>query len=153
MDADTLQIVETVFAGTLTPAAIRIKIMQVEDVIRSLPDQREGLPTIHHFADGLYVREVYMEAGLILTGKIHKHEHINIISKGDVSVITEDGIDRIIAPRTMVVRPGIKRLLYVHEDTIWATIHFNPTNETDLGKLEKEFVTNSYEEFFIEGGL
>ena len=153
MNGDTLQMVETVFAGPLTPAAIRTKIMHVEEVIRALPDQRSSLPTLHHFANGLYVREVYMEAGLLLTGKIHKHEHINIISKGDVSVITEDGIDRITAPRTMVVRPGIKRILYVHEDTIWATIHFNPTNETDLGKLEKEFVTNSYDEFFIEGGV
>ena len=131
--------------NSISPAEARNKIMQIEEVIKCLPCQMD-LEPVHHFAKGIYARELFLPAGVILTGKIHKTEHINIISMGDISVITEDGIQRIKAPCTMVVRPGIKRVGFTHTDTIWTTIH--ATTETDLEKLEEELIAPSYDEFF-----
>ena len=131
--------------NVITPAVARTKIMQIEEVIRCLPCQMELQPT-HYFSKGIYARELFIPAGVILTGKIHKTEHINIISQGDISVLTEEGIQRIRAPFTMVVKPGIKRVGFTHEDTVWTTIH--ATEETDLDKLEAELIAPTFDDFF-----
>ena len=131
-------------AGNLPaiPAEMRQKIDRLEQVMLSLP-QFEIEPK-HYFADGLYAREIFVPKGTTLTGKIHKTEHLNIISQGDISVMTEHGIKRIKAPYTMVSKPGTKRVGYAHEDTVWTTIHASP--ERDLDKLEALLIAPTYDE-------
>jgi hypothetical protein len=41
-------------------------------------------------------------------------------------------------------KPGIKRVGYAHEDTVWITVH--PTDETDLDKLEENLIAKSFDE-------
>lgn len=77
-------------------------------------------------------------AGTVATGKVHKTLHLNILSQGDVSVLTEDGMKRIQAPCTIVSPPGTKRAVYAHTDVVWTTIH--GTHETDLEKLEADLI-------------
>ena len=100
----------------------------------------EQLPieTHHHFAPGQYAREIVIPAGTLLTGKKHKTEHLNVVSKGEITVWTEDGMRRIKAPFTFVSKPGTKRVGLAHEETVWITIH--ATSETDLVKLEAELI-------------
>lgn len=131
-------------AGNLPaiPAEMRQKIDRLEQVMLSMP-QLEIEPK-HYFADGLYAREIFVPKGTTLTGKIHKTEHLNIISQGDISVMTEHGIKRIKAPYTMVSKPGTKRVGYAHEDTVWTTIHASP--ERDLDKLEALLIAPTYDE-------
>jgi hypothetical protein len=121
---------------------LRGKIDRIEQEIAKLPQIE--MVTIHHFANGLYARELHIPAGTILTGKIHKTEHINIVSKGRIIVWTEAGMKEVSAPFTMVSYPGTKRVGYALEDTIWTTIH--ASNETDLVKLEEELIAKTYED-------
>lgn len=109
-------------------------------------EQVEMLPT-HIFADGLYAREITIPKGVLLTGKIHNAEHINIISKGEISVLTEDGVKRIKAPCTIVSRPGTKRVGYAHEETIWTTVHAIGTLPQDVKALEAVLVCDTHEQF------
>ena len=67
----------------------------------------------HTFAGGCYVREINMPKGQLMTTGIHKKEHPFFVLKGDVSILTDSG----------VTKPGTKRLIYINEDTIWATVH------------------------------
>ncbi len=120
------------------------KIFLLENEMKKL-EQIEITP-VHYFANGLYAREIFIPKGVLLTGKIHKTEHLNILSKGDITVWTEDGMKRLQAPFTMVSRPGTKRVGLAHEDTVWTTIH--ATNETDLEKLELELIEET--EIFLE---
>lgn len=92
----------------------------------------------HHFADGIYSRELVIPAGCVLTGKIHRTEHMNFLIKGEITVWTEDGMKRLKAPVILVSRPGTKRVGYAHEETIWVTVH--GTHETDLERLEAELI-------------
>lgn len=94
----------------------------------------------HYFSPGIYAREVFIPAGTLVTGQIHKYEHLNIMSQGDMSVMTEDGMKRVKAPFTIVSPAGTKRIAYTHSDTVWTTIH--ATDETDLNKLEAELITS-----------
>ena len=123
---------------------IRAQIASLEDEVRQLPQLEFSLK--HTFTSGVYCREIFIPKGSVIVGKIHRHDHLNFISKGDVTVLTKDGLKRIKGPCTMVSSAGTKRALYAHEDTIWTTIHANPTNETDLGKLEDFIIAKTYED-------
>ncbi len=123
----------------LSPLEIRGKIDELERAILSLsPELQLEIPPTHYQAEGLYAREILIPRGTVLTGKIHKFQHINVISQGDISVMTEHGIKRLKAPCTFVSPPGTKRVGYAHEDTVWTTFH--ATEETDLSQIEDALV-------------
>ena len=98
----------------------------------------------HYFAPGMYARELFIPKGTLYVGKIHKHPHIRVISKGSVSILTEEGDIFQKAPCTMVTPAGAKRIGFAHEDTVITTIHL--TNETDLDKIEEEIIAKDYDE-------
>lgn len=119
------------------------KIELLEDKIREMTPV--DMPVTHHFSKGVYARELFIPKGTVLTGHIHNFTNLNIMSQGDLSILTENGVVRVKAPYTIVSPPGTKRLAYAHEDTIWTTIH--GTEETDVEKIENEFISHSSEEY------
>lgn len=128
----------------------REAILEFEKALASTPGATVGesplCPVKHHFAPGVYSREMFITKGFILVGKIHKHAHHSFLMKGDITVISEHGgIQRLKAPMVILSEPGAKRIGYANEDTIWVTVH--PTNETDIKKIEEEVIAPSYEDF------
>lgn len=94
----------------------------------------------HHFAQGMYGRELLMKAGTLIVGKVHKHQHLAIMIYGDILVYTErEGKRRLKGYNMMVSPPETKRVVYPIEDTLWVTIH--ASDERDLEKLESELIT------------
>lgn len=71
----------------------------------------EDAPLIHHFAPGLYAREIFLPKGLIIIGKIHRHAHVNTISKGHVIVATEFGTEELKALTRGYLNPVSSGLL------------------------------------------
>jgi hypothetical protein len=92
------------------------------------------LDVTHHFSKGVYARQMFIPKGTILTGKLHKHNHLNVMLYGDIEVATEDGSKRMTEPCMFESKAGTKRAGFAHEDTVWITIH--ATKETDLKKIE-----------------
>lgn len=123
------------------PDAFREKVDRLEDALRAMPTVT--IEPKHYFADGIYAREIFIPKGTTLTGKIHKTTHLNIISKGDISVVTEQGIRRVQAPCTIVSPPGTKRVGYAHEDTVWTTI-CGRGDEVDTDRLEAILIADDY---------
>lgn len=124
--------------------------LPVRDAIRRLEQEilecvPAEMPVAHFFAEGLYARSLSIPKNCVLTGAIHKHEHINILAKGDITVVTDDGPRRIQAPYVMVSRPGTKRAGFAHEDCVWVTVH--ACEETEVDKAEVALVTNDYDEW------
>lgn len=108
-------------------------------------EHQVSIEPIHHFAHGVYAREVRIPAGILAVGKIHKTVHLCIVSQGDISVYTEtEGLKRIQAPCTMVCQPGTKRAIYTHADTVWTNIH--GTHETNLEAIEQQFIAEDYDD-------
>lgn len=125
----------------------REAILRLQDAIIS--EGRDvgpaSCPVKHHFATGSYGREMTLPAGLVVVGKIHKHAHINVISKGRVQVFTEqEGVLELAAPCTFVSSPGTKRVVYVLEETVWTTVHV--TDKTDLAEIEREVIATDFKE-------
>lgn len=135
----------------------REKIQVLESALLAMPQVE--VPLTHYFAPGLYLREMTLQKHTVLTGKIHKTEHFCILSKGSVTVVTEEGKTHLRAPAVIHSMPGAKRAIHAHEDTVWVNVHHNPTDEKDLDRIEELFVANSYAEFLsfteqkkLEGG-
>ena len=127
--------------------ALRSKICNLQEAITGLiagGAEQPECPLKHVFAPGAYAREIFIPAGSIVVGKIHKHAHLNMLMNGRVTVITEKGREELTGPLTMVSQAGTKRALYAHEDTVWVTVHL--TEETDLAKIEDEIIAKDFKE-------
>ena len=149
----------TVVSATQMPSkqAVTQKMADFEEELAKVPGARFGddvAPLRHLFGDGLYCREITMPAGMLLTSKIHKTTHPYFVMTGDVSVLTDEGPIRIKAPYFGITQAGTKRVLYVHEETIWITVH--ATKETDLEKIEEQVIAKDYKglmEHIIKGTI
>lgn len=106
-------------------------------------------PVIHRFSPGCYLREIFMPKDTYVIGKIHATEHFNIILKGKVTVITAEGQQVLEAPCTFVSEAGVQKVVYMHEDCIWQTVHV--TDKTDIDEIEKEVIVESYDQLLIDG--
>lgn len=120
---------------------IRQDITQLQDTMLQL--EQVEIPIKNYFANGFYAREMTMPAGVALVGKIHKSEHLCIVSKGRVKVVSEEFEGIIEAPYTYVSKPGAKRAIYSLDETVWTTVHM--TGTTDLDELENELIAESYQ--------
>ena len=81
---------------------------------------------------------------MVLTSKIHKTEHPYFVMKGDCSVMTDDKVIRIKAPYWGITKPGTKRILYMHEETVWITVH--ATKLKDPKEVEAEIIAKDFSE-------
>lgn len=122
----------------------RKNVHQFEDLMKQSNSQIE-LPLKHHFSEGLYARELFIPAGTIVVGKIHKYENLNIMVAGEMDVLIGDKIQRVCAPFIVVSPPGTKRIAKAITDVIWLTVH--ATEESDLNKIENHFIAQSELEY------
>lgn len=127
----------------LFQSSMRAKVFKAEELMLQMP-QRE-LEVKHYFSQGVYARELFIPKDTILVGKLHKYKQLNILSKGDISVLIDEEVKRIQAPYTVVSPAGTKRIAYAHEDSIWLTIH--GTEETDIDLIEEIFTASSEQDY------
>lgn len=119
------------------------KVLNIEAWMKEQPQL--NLKVVNYFSHGVYARELHIPAGTLLTGEIHKFENFNILSKGDISVLTNDGMKRVEAPFSIVSPPGTKRIAFAHTDCIWTTIH--GTFEIDIDKIKHYFIATDEQEW------
>lgn len=127
-----------------TPAVIRQRIERFKDWLFSLPQPltAEDFPVTHTLIDGVYTRTLFIAKGQILVGKIHLKECVNIVAKGDISVLTETGCGRFQAGHVATSAPGIQKIGYAHEDTVFINVF--RTDQTDIEKIELEIASEVY---------
>lgn len=102
-----------------------------------------NLPVVNSFAKGMYIRTMFIPKGALIAGKIHKQECINICAQGDISILTETGSMRVVAPFNIVSPAGTQKVGFAHEDTTWINVFL--TDETDIDVLERELVLSDTE--------
>jgi hypothetical protein len=87
---------------------------------------------------------MHMPAVTLVTGKIHAKDHFCVITKGRVSVASEERTQLIEAPFIYTSKLGTKRALYAHVDSIWVTFH--PADTQDLEELERNLIVEHYDQ-------
>ena len=129
-----------------------ISIADGENIIMGNEDKPilndcEQVPLNHYFMDGVYVRAMKMYKGRIVIGAIHKDLHMCFLLEGHLTVANEDGVIDYIAPCFVVSKPGVKRVLFAHEDSVWYNTHRNPSGTKNIEQLENELVCINYKEY------
>jgi hypothetical protein len=140
-------------AEPIAPQKWEALVPSIDEIENAIVDNFEltECPLRHWFPGPLYVREITMPAGSIITSKIHKYQSPFTISKGKVSVYTDgEGVETFEAPYTGITKPGTRRVLYIHEETVWTTYHHNPESFDDPVKMV-EYLTEPYENPLLVG--
>jgi hypothetical protein len=94
--------------------------------------QRE-LPVFDEFGPGVYLRTMFIPAGTLIIGLVHKTKHFNNVLKGSGLIFMDGVVTRVRAPATFLSEAGCQKIGYIDEDMIIQGIF--PTDETDLAKL------------------
>jgi len=107
----------------------------------------QKFPMKHTFADGIYVREMFMKKDSAVVGAIHKHLHVWFLMSGHLVIAKEESKEEYLAPCYVLAEPGSKRIIYAVEDSVFVNIHKNPTNTQDILELEKNIVALNREDY------
>lgn len=138
------------YNATHTSEQVRTDIVQFEKALAKLDGaffgDTDNCPLKHSFGDGIYVREIFIPQGTVLTGKIHKHKHPNFLMRGEVVVVTEGGgMEHLQGPLAMISPAGTKRAVVALTDVWWITVH--GTTSQDLEIIESELIAPDYESY------
>lgn len=96
-------------------------------------------PVGHRFADGLYIREWEAPPDMVTVSAIHNQSNPIFLMEGDVTVLTENGADRLSAPWYTITAAGTQRILYTHTKTKFITVHRSDLLDADSMRDELTF--------------
>jgi len=116
--------------------ATQDNIYKLQDIIKGMP-QVTG-ETRHHFSDGMYARELFIPAGTVVVGALHKSQHLYMVVKGKCKVSSQYETVEIEGPYIGETIPGTKRVIYAETDCVW--IGFFPTQLTDIDEIEAALI-------------
>lgn len=123
------------FTPVPTPSmASRVDVLRAE--LEKLPQYEPE--TTHRFHGGMYCREVWRPAGVLVVGKVHRQEHFYVIVSGTVLITTDEGAQRITGPATLCSMPGTRRAVFAETDALCMTFH--RTDATTVEAAEDELV-------------
>ena len=139
-----------IIKSSIGPASIRGLMMDIEEKINDNPLHMTAndLPLKHEFIDGLYIRESFVQAGVLFTTRIHKVDHVMILMEGAAEIMTDTGFKRIEAPFRTITKRGTKRVVITETDTVCITVH--PTSCTTVEDVEKELYADSFEQVGLD---
>jgi hypothetical protein len=123
----------------------KVKALQVE--VSKLPQYEPD--TKHYFHGGMYCREVFREAGILIVGAVHKKEHFYLIVSGTVAITNDDGVQEVTGPYLFSSKPGTKRAVYAITDALCMTFH--RVESSNVEDAEAELVEHDPDSMFSVG--
>lgn len=119
-----------------SPELIRQAIDDLKVFLLSLHGEQLDLRVEHLHCDGMYLRKLHIPKGTLLVGKIHLKDCLNIVAKGEISVLTEFGCALIPEGETGVSLAGTQKVGYAHEDTVFINVfRAEATSIEDIERL------------------
>jgi hypothetical protein len=108
--------------------------------------------TKHYFHGGMYCREVFRHAGVLVVGKVHKKEHFYLIVSGTVAITDGGGnVEQVTGPHMFMSKPGTKRAVYAVTDALCMTFH--AIEATSVEEAEAELVEEEADCGYDPGNL
>lgn len=143
--------VATIEEKKISNTAAREGILAFEKRLKSLPHavlgDSELCPLNHSFSTGIYIRDMQIAPGMQIVGEIHRHDHPVFLMEGEILVATEEGVVHLKAPQYFISPPGVKRAAITLTETVWVTVHHNPTEERDLKKIRENIISKDFVAF------
>lgn len=119
------------------PTSMLDKVQTLQVEVSKLPQYEPE--TKHYFHGGMYCREVFRHAGVLVVGAIHKKEHLYLIVSGTVAITDGEGnVQEVTGPHLFQSKPGTKRAVYAVTDALCMTFH--AIEATTVEKAEADLV-------------
>ena len=119
------------------PEMMRQRVDVLQSELSKLPQYEPQ--TKHYFHGGMYCREVFRHAGVLVVGAVHKKEHFYLIVSGTVAITDGEGnVQEVTGPHLFQSKPGTKRAVYAITDTLCMTFH--AIEATTVEEAEAELV-------------
>ena len=96
------------------------------------------LPTEHYFSGGMYARVMLLRKNVVAVGRVHKKDHLFMVTKGWARVTVDGEVLDMVAPYIITAKAGAKRAVFGVEDSVCMTIH--STNYTTVEEAEFDIV-------------
>lgn len=123
------------YSGTLAAKpTLRERVQRLQAEVSKLPQYEPE--TKHYFHGGMYCREVWRPAGVLVVGKVHKKEHFYLIVSGTVAITTDEGVEHITGPRLIKSSVGTKRAVYAETDALCMTFHVVDASTVEEAEVE-----------------
>ncbi len=121
-----------------------MELVPIEDISSILTKFFEGKPTkelkvVHHFSDGVCVRELHMSRGDVAVGALHKSNHLTFLSKGSLQLRMGNESRLLHAPCTFEALSGSRKIAFAYTDCVISNII--PTDLKDIEEIEKMFTS------------
>lgn len=111
----------------------KIGVLQAE--LSKLPQYQPE--TKHYFHGGMYCREVFRHAGVLVVGAVHKKEHFYLIVSGTVAITNGEGqVQEVTGPYLFQSKPGTKRAVYAVTDALCMTFHATESQTVEEAEAE-----------------
>lgn len=117
----------------------KYKVLAFEQML--LQEQQVHFNAEHLIHGGMYARTVLIPAGVAATGAELNVDTISILF-GDITVSTDDGVQRLTGWHVLPASSGTKRVGVVHADTYWTTVMINPASTVPEAE---EFMTDDHQ--------
>lgn len=135
------------YTVSLTPPTARQRVERLQEEVAKLPQYEPE--TTHVFHGGMYCRQVYRPADVLVVGKVHKKEHFYMIVYGTVLITTDDGAQEVTGPKLLCSKPGTKRAVYAVTDALCMTFHV--VEATTVEAAEEELVEPDEHDMYLPG--
>lgn len=130
------------------PQMMRQKVDALQQELSKLPQYEPE--TKHYFHGGMYCREVFRHAGVLVVGAVHKKEHFYLIVSGTVQITDGEGnAQEVTGPHLFQSKPGTKRAVYAITDTLCMTFH--ATEAKTVEEAETELVETDPDSMYSLG--
>lgn len=104
----------------------------IEDELKALSKRPQtDVGVVHHFATGLYAKQMHLPAGHMAVSHKHRYDHLSILARGVATVRTDHGDETHYAPACIEIKAGLNHAILAHEDVTWFCIHATEATEAD----------------------
>ncbi len=111
-------------------------------------------PINHYFTPNIYVREMILPEGKLITSEVHKTTHLFYLLAGEINISIDGGQWQTLkAPYFGMTQAGTRRIGFTLENTVWQTVHSLDFINGDEGELpydEMMKVVDKIKETIIE---
>jgi hypothetical protein len=131
----------------------------------ALTQPQVEIRTTERIIGSMYVREIFIPKGTIITGRVYKRAYVDIMLSGDINISDSNGAYRLTGYNMLEGPSGRKRAGHANEDTVWTTVHDlndiknNPINDISFATLEEHrdyessAARESFESFLLAHNL
>lgn len=92
----------------------------------------------HFFSDGLYAKQLTLDAFHVAETHEHAYSHLSILAKGRVIVTVEGKEEEYVAPTCIQIKAGLSHSIEALEDSTFFCCH--ATSETDIENIDEVLI-------------